>query len=70
MPYFLLTKLKKRGHIIPGGVAQWLEQSAHNRLVVGSIPTTPTKNLVTLIFLYRKQITNNNSNYRCNTANN
>ncbi len=26
----------------PGGVAQWLEQSAHNRLVAGSIPATPT----------------------------
>ena len=25
-----------------GPVAQWLEQSAHNRLVVGSIPTRPT----------------------------
>lgn len=25
-----------------GGVAQWLEQSAHNRLVEGSIPSTPT----------------------------
>src|SRR5665811_1326347 len=30
--------------IISGGdVAQWLEQSAHNRLVVGSIPTIPTR---------------------------
>lgn len=25
-----------------GGVAQWLEQSAHNRLVPGSSPGTPT----------------------------
>ena len=25
-----------------GPVAQWLERSAHNRLVVGSIPTGPT----------------------------
>ncbi len=25
-----------------GGVAQGLEQAAHNRLVVGSIPTAPT----------------------------
>lgn len=26
-----------------GGVAQGLEQAAHNRLVVGSNPTAPTK---------------------------
>ena len=26
-----------------GGVAQWLEQSAHNRLVAGSNPAAPTK---------------------------
>ena len=25
-----------------GGIAQWLEQSAHNRLVVGSNPSAPT----------------------------
>jgi ATP-dependent protease HslVU (ClpYQ) peptidase subunit len=25
-----------------GGIAQWLEQSAHNRLVAGSSPATPT----------------------------
>gem|GEM_PF-6783999 len=25
-----------------GGVAQWLEQSAHNRLVTGSSPVAPT----------------------------
>ena len=25
-----------------GGVAQWLEQAAHNRLVTGSSPVTPT----------------------------
>lgn len=25
-----------------GGVAHWLEQIAHNDLVVGSIPTAPT----------------------------
>ncbi len=25
-----------------GGIAQWLEQSAHNRLVPGSSPGTPT----------------------------
>ena len=25
-----------------GGVAQWLEQSAHNRLVAGSSPAAPT----------------------------
>ena len=24
-----------------GGIAQWLEQSAHNRLVVGSNPSVP-----------------------------
>ncbi len=41
-----------------GPVAQWLEQSAHNRLVVGSIPTRTTielyiKNLLTknIIFI-------------------
>ena len=28
-----------------GGVAQGLEQAAHNRLVVGSSPTAPTKGL-------------------------
>ncbi len=27
---------------IHGGVAQWLEQSAHNRLVAGSSPAAPT----------------------------
>ena len=27
----------------PGGVAQGLEQAAHNRLVVGSNPTAPTR---------------------------
>lgn len=26
-----------------GGVAQWLEQRAHNLLVAGSSPATPTK---------------------------
>ena len=26
-----------------GAVAQWLEQTTHNRLVVGSSPTGPTK---------------------------
>jgi hypothetical protein len=26
----------------PGDVAQWLEQSAHNRLVAGSNPAIPT----------------------------
>ena len=34
------------GRLFGGGasglVAQWLEQSTHNRLVVGSIPTGPT----------------------------
>ncbi len=30
-------------HLKSGPVAQGLEQSAHNRLVVGSIPTGPTK---------------------------
>jgi hypothetical protein len=38
-----------------GGVAHRLEQAAHNRLVVGSIPTTPTKTkchlLVVFVFL-------------------
>ena len=29
-------------HIDEGGVAHRLEQAAHNHLVVGSIPTTPT----------------------------
>ena len=29
--------------VICGGVAQGLEQSAHNRLVVGSNPTAPTR---------------------------
>lgn len=28
----------------PGGVAQRLEQRAHNLLVAGSIPATPTRN--------------------------
>ena len=27
----------------PGSLAQWLEQFAHNELVVGSNPTGPTK---------------------------
>jgi hypothetical protein len=30
-------------YTVLGGVAHRLEQAAHNRLVVGSIPTTPTK---------------------------
>ena len=29
-----------------GGVAQRLEQAAHNRLVVGSIPTAPTSEII------------------------
>lgn len=29
-------------HVQSGGVAQWLEQSAHNRLVDSSILSTPT----------------------------
>ena len=28
-----------------GGIAQWLEQSAHNRLVAGSNPAAPTKSM-------------------------
>jgi hypothetical protein len=28
---------------LAGAVAQWLEQSAHNRLVAGSSPAGPTK---------------------------
>ncbi len=32
--------------ILFGGVAHRLEQAAHNRLVVGSIPTSPTKPVI------------------------
>lgn len=32
-----------RKRFFDGGVAHRLEQAAHNHLVVGSIPTTPTK---------------------------
>ncbi len=44
-----------------GDVAQWLEQSAHNRLVVGSIPTIPTnefhdENSTVMKYGYRKSI--------------
>gem|GEM_PF-5417694 len=36
----------KRG----GGIAQWLEQSAHNRLVAGSNPAAPTNFLCQKVF--------------------
>ena len=31
--------------MIIGPLAQWLEQSTHNRLAVGSNPTRPTKHV-------------------------
>ncbi len=39
-----------RYNVESGGVAHRLEQAAHNHLVVGSIPTAPTKKS----FLYHK----------------
>ena len=39
-----------------GGVAQGLEQAAHNRLVVGSIPTAPTMPLLEVVFCYPNRI--------------
>ena len=33
-----------------GGIAQWLEQAAHNRLVAGSSPAAPTKPYIKPIF--------------------
>ena len=38
--------------LVLGGVAQGLEQAAHNRLVVGSNPTAPTKTYIKSIFRY------------------
>src|SRR5579871_4741924 len=40
-----LARIRRRGIVIPqlgGPVAQWLEHSAHNRLVGGSNPPRPT----------------------------
>ena len=37
--------------VIAGGIAQWLEQAAHNRLVAGSSPAAPTKKPFGAIFL-------------------
>lgn len=31
--------------LVRGGVAQWLEQRAHNLLVAGSNPATPTRKM-------------------------
>lgn len=42
--YFWYTQSVNRLH---GGVAHRLEQAAHNHLVVGSIPTTPTIEMIT-----------------------
>ncbi len=39
-PTHTLGRIRMRTAI--GGIAQWLEQSAHNRLVPGSSPGTPT----------------------------
>jgi hypothetical protein len=39
----LLLFLETERRFRRGGVAHRLEQAAHNHLVVGSIPTTPTK---------------------------
>ena len=45
--YVSLSKPKKNDIILSvsrcGGIAQWLEQSAHNRLVAGSNPAAPTR---------------------------
>ena len=51
--------------LVPGGVAQGLEQAAHNRLVVGSNPTAPTRFYLSrhfgrffsgnYVFYYKKQ---------------
>lgn len=37
---YCFTSVARNEH---GGIAQWLEQSAHNRLVAGSNPARPTK---------------------------
>ena len=38
----------------PGPVAQWLAQTTHNRLVVGSTPTRPTNSLI-IVFRWLDQ---------------
>ena len=43
LPRSLPRKNSFFSELTRGPVAQGLEQSAHNRLVVGSIPTRPTK---------------------------
>ncbi len=47
-----IAKLKQ----ITGPVAQWSEQGTHNPLVVGSIPTGPTKQRNTKAFCLRTDV--------------
>ena len=43
-----MVDLWRQRNIFEGDVAQWLEQRAHNLLVEGSIPSSPTKNVTSL----------------------
>jgi integral membrane protein len=51
---FTLIYLAVVSQRLRGDVAQWLEQSAHNRLVPGSSPGIPTKAGLTMNHFYKK----------------
>ena len=52
MSYYKLYSVVCYTHICCGDVAQWLEQSAHNRLAVGSNPTIPTNKLIAYCYQF------------------